>query len=129
MADNTIKGFRHRVKTGVHGETPGVRARGTVRVKPKRVKGPANDPNLLKLGGLPKAAAGLHKLVATRTDVPQSGGIAGRNLDALKSKLLGGNANPVDALLAKLNGMASDREASAFLAEEFIRAGVKVEVA
>lgn len=125
MADNTIKGFRHKLHAKVPGKTPNVSGKGTVRIKPKRVKGPVNNPNMFKLGGQQKAAADLHKLVATRTDVPKAGGIAGRSLDALKSKLLGQSADPVAALLAKIDGLP-DSEAAGILAEALIKSNVGV---
>lgn len=45
------------------------------------------------------------------------GGVAGRSLDAMKSKLLGGD--PAATLMAKLDGVTSDQEAAAILGEAF----------
>lgn len=98
---------------------------GTVRVDTPRSQPIPPPQHQIRKGADEQIRDWLRKNNKNKPNNMAHGGVAGRNLDALKNKLLGKSANPVAALLAQFEGK-SDIDAAALLAEVLINSGVEV---
>lgn len=128
---NTLKGLLHKVHAKMPEKTPVTpkalhsNLKGLGRVKPGHVDKKAAKDNTKLLEHARRSSENLHKMGASSVAHAATGSVAGRSLDALKNKMLGKSADPVAALLAKIEGLP-DSEAAGILAEELINSNVGV---
>lgn len=124
---NTLKGFLDKVHAKVPEKTHVTpeALHTNLNVKPGQVDKKAATGNTKILDHARQSSENLHKMGASSVANAATGSVAGSSLDALKSKLLGKSADPVAALLAKIEGLP-DSVAAGILAEELIKSNVGV---